>query len=142
MSSQMILTVLAGQESGESYTFSGKALCTIGRSRNCTIRLTGDATVSRHHCVLEFDNRQVKVTDLGSKNGTFVNGMLIGQRDPAKEADCTLLDVGPSLLNSGDHLCVGQSIFLVEIAECASYTAHIDHTESMGHTIRGMLALV
>jgi len=136
MSSQLTLTILAGQESGESYSFSGKTLCTIGRSRSCTIRLPGDATVSRHHCVLELDNERAKVTDLGSKNGTFVNGMLIGHRDPAKEADCTLVDVGPSILHTGDHLCVGQSVFLVEIAEYA------DHTESLGHTIHGILALV
>jgi uncharacterized RDD family membrane protein YckC len=45
----------------------------IGRSRSCDIRLRAD-TVSRLHAALVWRNDELVVEDLGSSNGTFVNG--------------------------------------------------------------------
>ena len=45
----------------------------IGRRKGCQVRL-GDARVSREHCRITFDGRQVTVADLDSANGTYVNG--------------------------------------------------------------------
>ena len=45
----------------------------IGRSRSCDIRLRED-TVSRLHAALVWRNDELVVEDLGSSNGTFVNG--------------------------------------------------------------------
>jgi uncharacterized RDD family membrane protein YckC len=45
----------------------------IGRSRSCDIRLRGD-TVSRLHAALVWRDDELVVEDLGSSNGTFVNG--------------------------------------------------------------------
>ncbi len=49
---------------------------TIGRSLGCPIRLE-DHSVSRHHADLERTEGGWIVRDLGSKNGTYVNGKLI-----------------------------------------------------------------
>ncbi len=45
----------------------------VGRSRSCDIRLKED-TVSRLHAVLVWQGRDLVLEDLGSSNGTFVNG--------------------------------------------------------------------
>lgn len=46
----------------------------IGRAKDCHLQLAS-SFVSRHHCELIPDesNRAVRVRDLGSQNGTFVN---------------------------------------------------------------------
>ena len=55
-----------------------------------------DVTVSRRHCVIEMHDGQVQVTDLGSHNGTLVNGIPVNKR----------------ALRHGDVLRVGQSELL------------------------------
>jgi hypothetical protein len=50
----------------------------IGRSDACDVRLE-DATVSRRHARLVFRDGAWIVQDLGSKNGTLLNGRLVGR---------------------------------------------------------------
>jgi pSer/pThr/pTyr-binding forkhead associated (FHA) protein len=45
----------------------------VGRERDCLLR-PDSPTVSRHHCVLLLDEYTLRVRDLGSKNGTYLNG--------------------------------------------------------------------
>lgn len=45
----------------------------IGRGEDCTIQLTSDR-VSRHHCEILYKNGHFEVHDLGSTNGTYLNG--------------------------------------------------------------------
>jgi len=55
----------------------------IGRDRQCEV-LLGDDTASRLHCQLTIrDNKTVSVCDLGSRNGTRINGESIGADDRA-----------------------------------------------------------
>src|SRR5687767_5295281 len=44
---------------------------TVGRAPDCTICVR-DIMLSRRHCALELQNNKWIVTDLGSKNGTFL----------------------------------------------------------------------
>jgi hypothetical protein len=46
---------------------------TLGRSSGCQLVL-GDATVSRRHAALVVRDRAWRIVDLGSSNGTWVNG--------------------------------------------------------------------
>ncbi|GAB3228712.1 DUF3662 and FHA domain-containing protein [Glycomyces halotolerans] len=48
----------------------------IGRGEQAQIRLP-DVGISRRHVRVDFDGRQVSVTDLGSTNGTLVNGQRV-----------------------------------------------------------------
>ena len=48
----------------------------LGRGQDADIRLE-DELVSRRHCALSFDGKFVTVKDLGSTNGTFVDGQPI-----------------------------------------------------------------
>jgi pSer/pThr/pTyr-binding forkhead associated (FHA) protein len=36
--------------------------------------------ISRYHCLLDINSPDIRVRDLGSLNGTIVNGKKIGQR--------------------------------------------------------------
>lgn len=56
------------------YTIAESAL--VGRARDCDISL-GVAHLSRHHARLTVTERGLKVEDLDSANGTFVNGQRI-----------------------------------------------------------------
>ena len=57
----------------------------VGRNEDCTIQLT-DHSVSGRHCELDFDGTRWWITDLGSRNGTRVNGIPIKHR-PLKPGD-------------------------------------------------------
>jgi len=52
----------------------------LGRSRECEVRL-GDADTSRRHAKIVCTGGRFVLHDLGSTNGTFVNGERIGQRE-------------------------------------------------------------
>jgi pSer/pThr/pTyr-binding forkhead associated (FHA) protein len=70
------LRILSGPHAGELIQIRrGKLL--IGREEDCLLRPDSEF-VSRHHCVLLLDDYTLRIRDLGSKNGTFVNGRRIG----------------------------------------------------------------
>jgi pSer/pThr/pTyr-binding forkhead associated (FHA) protein len=73
----------------------------IGRADDCNLRLA-NRFVSRHHCELIVSDRErvVRVRDLGSQNGTFVN-------DGPVTEECEL--------KNGDKLVVGCVPFEVHI---------------------------
>jgi eukaryotic-like serine/threonine-protein kinase len=116
------ITLTAPQEGlpDKEIVFAEPAECLIGRGPDCAVRIPGDpahGNVSRRHCVLEVDPPHVRVRDLGSRNGTFVNGRKIGQRPPdrpAESSDTWVSGVCP--LKDGDVLGVGGTTFRVRIA--------------------------
>ncbi len=70
-------------------------LAVIGRGRDCDIVLL-DERVSRQHTEIHFDGDTYLVSDLGSFNGTMINGKLLGDTRPLKHGD--QLQIGPVLL--------------------------------------------
>lgn len=46
----------------------------MGRDDGLPVSLAGESTVSRRHASVRLDGHRATVTDLGSTNGTFVNG--------------------------------------------------------------------
>jgi pSer/pThr/pTyr-binding forkhead associated (FHA) protein len=62
---------------GRPDIFVGRTLVVIGRHPRCDVQLDS-LQVSRHHCCLIEANGAVLVRDLGSKNGTRINGQRVG----------------------------------------------------------------
>ncbi|MBN1808486.1 MAG: sigma 54-interacting transcriptional regulator [Planctomycetes bacterium] len=58
----------------------------IGRDGDCDITL-GDRRASRRHAVIRAAGAGYEVEDLGSTNGTYVNGRRISGKKPAKTGD-------------------------------------------------------
>lgn len=85
------LTIESGPDAGHAHRASDHAL-RLGRSPDNDVILRDPAT-SGHHARLERRGDQFWVVDLGSTNGTFVNGESIQEKP----------------LNSGDRLTIGQN---------------------------------
>ena len=66
------LVVETGPQTGLTYVL-GDGETAAGRAAESNIYLE-DVTVSRHHAVFKVDGEGLTVTDLGSTNGTYVNG--------------------------------------------------------------------
>jgi two-component system, cell cycle response regulator len=87
------LVVLAGANVGEMYEVKGTLI--IGRGREADVRVQGDG-VSRKHVRLRASLGKVVLEDLGSTNGTFVNGERVATRS----------------LEDGDKIQVGTTTIL------------------------------
>ena len=117
------LCVIAGALRGREFVFDGPVHCIIGRAHDCDMRLPVEEDqleVSRHHCLLEIDPPAVHIRDLGSLNGTYVNGIKIGQRLPLQPAEDA--DLGPIAdhdLHDGDEIQVGHNVLRVEMTGAA-----------------------
>ena len=58
----------------------------IGRASECQVSLTS-STVSRHHAQILIAAGEVVLEDLGSKNGTLLNGSRIERTAPLRDGD-------------------------------------------------------
>ena len=87
------LVVIYGNELGRKYNLESPNL-TLGRSTKSDIQIDQES-VSRAHSKIVNSGRSVRIRDLGSTNGTYVNDELIEER--------TLMD--------GDLIKVGRTIF-------------------------------
>lgn len=90
------LFVVQGELLGHRFDLTGGRIV-IGREAGCEIRIR-DAEISRRHAEIRREANQFKVIDLGSSNGTSVNG----------------LSVKESWLRRGDRIQVGQTVILFQ----------------------------
>jgi len=72
---QFAITVVAGPDSGKAWT-SSQDRCRVGSNSANDLVLT-DPTVSRFHCEIVSDATGVRVRDLDSKNGVWVDGLRV-----------------------------------------------------------------
>lgn len=91
------LVVRAGPGAGTRYPLVTPGAVVMGRRPDCQV-VINFPNVSAHHARLTWDGQQFVVEDLGSTNGTFVNGYRL---------------TGPVQLRPGDVLSLGGSVELV-----------------------------
>lgn len=85
------LLVVHGRPQGKSFLFPvGEYI--FGRGPECHIQPNSD-WVSRQHCILRVTPENVFVRDLGSRNGTLVNGHRVREELQLSHGD--QLQVGP-----------------------------------------------
>ena len=88
------LRVTEGPDKGATFTLDTGAT-RVGTAPTCSVKLT-DPSVSRVHCEIRVDPGSVRITDLGSTNGTFVDS--VGVRDAILHAGCSVRVGGTTLL--------------------------------------------
>ncbi len=98
----------------ELITLTGQRV-TVGKLSTSVVSLNQDATVSRVHAVLENFGFAWSIRDLGSRNGTYVNGEKI---------------TAERVLRSGDELRLGNSRLIFWQAMQADGATADDNTES------------
>jgi len=96
MASQFQLIMRSGPTPGAAFTLEGDQI-TIGRDSVNEI-VINDAEVSRRHARLTFQGGKYVLEDLGSTNGTFVNGQRLA---------------GPRVLKPGEVVSFGEQIVMV-----------------------------
>ncbi|MFN7018889.1 MAG: FHA domain-containing protein [Fimbriimonadales bacterium] len=89
------LVAVQGPHAGQSFELTAE-LMTIGRDAVHPIALVNDMGVSRTHAQITKQGDQTLIEDLGSTNGTYVNGIRISAPTPIKPGDT--LQLGASLL--------------------------------------------
>jgi len=116
---RVIVTVTSGPLKGNTHIYEDARQCVIGRAADCDIQLSlpNDprfANISRHHCELDIDPPAVRVRDLGSRNGTWLNGERIHHGAYLEnEQDREPGDFVP--LKDGDELGIGFTTIRVRV---------------------------
>ncbi|MCA9585165.1 MAG: sigma 54-dependent Fis family transcriptional regulator [Myxococcales bacterium] len=97
-----VLTVTAGPDVGRAFRLdpAQPTRVLIGTSPACELRLT-DREASRRHAAIDRVGVDLRVTDLGSTNGTFVDRVKVLQAD----------------LQGGEFLRVGATMFRVDLED-------------------------
>ena len=107
---QVNLRVLAGPYEGRVFPFDEHDTFLIGRTKDAHLCLPEDRFFSRNHCLLEINPPRCFLRDLGSTNGTIVNGKRVNE----------------TFLQHGDQIQVGESILLVEVNAGRSAQRHAE----------------
>jgi len=117
---RVTLRVLAGPYTGREFVFDQHDTFLIGRSESAHLYLPEDRFFSRHHCLLEIAPPRCFLRDLGSTNGTYVNGQKVSE----------------AFLHSGDRIQGGQTVLEVEVqSERAATTASLEMPTLTGPTL-------
>jgi pSer/pThr/pTyr-binding forkhead associated (FHA) protein len=123
MSEKVTVTIEGEAAPRKEMVFSTRTMCMVGRANDCHIRFPSDLQhldVSRHHCLLGIDPPRVWVRDLGSKNGTFVNGTNIGQLSVYQLPEpASVFPVRECPVRGGDEIQVGHTLLHVAISGAA-----------------------
>jgi predicted component of type VI protein secretion system len=124
MATTVRLKLLTGPHKDRKFCFCGRTRCEVGRAFNCFVQLSGterDLLISRHHCRLHIDPPSVRIGDLGSINGTFINGKKVEptfKKAAVAPNDATFVDV-----KNGDLITIGGTTFRVDIVDCPHVAA-------------------
>lgn len=103
---KILFKVVSGNLAGRKYSAEESLAINIGRGDNCELCIPKemDPGISRQHCRLEITPPTVIISDLGSRNGTYLNEKLVVLD--------TKIDV-----KDGDSIKIGETVFVMEIIE-------------------------
>ncbi|MBD1886158.1 protein kinase domain-containing protein [Microcoleus vaginatus] len=131
MSSKVTLTITSGNLKGREFTFDTRTTCIIGRAKDCYPKIPDDEkhrTISRYHCLLDINPPDIRVRDFGSKNGTFVNGKKIGQREAHQTPEEAAQIQFPEYdLQKGDEFTLSDTSFRVGVALDPEIVKNLQH---------------
>ncbi|MBX6313907.1 MAG: protein kinase [Isosphaeraceae bacterium] len=100
----IVLRVTAGPHQGDEYVFDRHDTFVVGRSPLVHFPVPEDRWLSRDHFLIEFNPPLCYLKDMGSTNGTKVNGHRVAE----------------AWLHDGDVIAAGKSEFVVQVLDTAS----------------------
>ena len=96
----MDINLILFKKDGSQKSFAlPSSLTVVGRRHDCDLCIPL-MDVSKRHCQLDQNSETLEVRDLGSRNGTFLNGRRVDGETP---------------VNAGDYLQVGPLVFQLQI---------------------------
>ncbi|MCA1686905.1 MAG: FHA domain-containing protein, partial [Planctomycetia bacterium] len=93
---KVVLRVTSGPHAGAERTFAAAGSYAVGRSPNVPFSLPEDRLLSREHFLIEVNPTLCDLLDLGSTNGTKVNGLRV---ERARLSDGDVIAAGDSALS-------------------------------------------
>jgi pSer/pThr/pTyr-binding forkhead associated (FHA) protein len=116
MFERVILRATNGEWKGQEFVLENEADYILGRSRDCSCVLDDPLRlVSRRHCRIKVHAPFVRIQDLGSRNGTQVNGTRIDCREKGQLFEEFLQQASAEHpLDDGDTLQIAGYEFQVE----------------------------
>ncbi len=102
----VILEAISGPIIGRRIEVHVGAILRIGRTGKADYAIAEDGYLSGSHFAVECDGAQCRIRDLGSSNGTFVNGSRITEQ----------------VVREGDSVVAGGSTFRIHVDELPSIT--------------------
>lgn len=116
MPAKVTLQVASGALAGTNYEFDAHDTFFFGRHPDCRASLPVDPLVSRHHFILEVNPPEVRLRDLGSRNGTFVNDVRHGGREADETPEQGAARRFPEVaLQQGDRIRVGNTEIVIHV---------------------------
>jgi len=114
------LIAISGPRKGSIFNLT-EAETTVGRDPANRV-VVSDQALSRRHCVIQKEGDRLKLVDLESRNGSFVNGVPVRER----------------WLEHGDQIEIGESVlfFLLRDEEAAGPAPSGEPEESASSTLR------
>lgn len=106
------LTILDGKQKGRTIDLT-EPVFLIGRGERCHLR-PSSGLVSREHAEFAIKGNSLIVRDMGSRNGTLLNGKAL---------------TAPKTLKDGDHVQVGPWTFAVSLQGADQATARPDRVD-------------
>jgi hypothetical protein len=118
MGAKVKLQIKQGKDAGKIFPFTEHDTFVFGRMPDCHACIPDDGQVSRHHFILEANPPQACLRDLGSLNGTWVNGKKFGAREKGETPEKAARRCYPQVaLKHGDRITVGRTELEVSIEQ-------------------------
>jgi DNA-binding NtrC family response regulator len=120
------LTVVEGPDAGASLPLdvASPTRVLVGQSKACQLVLS-DRQVSRRHVGADLHHGSVKIVDLGSKNGTRVNGVRVFE----------------AIVEPGDRIALGGTTLRVDLADAPHEPANMTPNVNFGRIVGASVAM-
>ena len=116
MAGKVRLQVIEGVMQGQAFAFEEHDTFIFGRMDDCHACLPDDEMVSRHHFIMEVNPPDARIRDLGSLNGTYVNGIKYGGREEGETPEEGSRREYPEVdMKDGDQIKVGGTVLTVYV---------------------------
>jgi serine/threonine-protein kinase len=115
MTSKVKISITRGKLAGKSFSIKKPGFISIGGAKECHITLPDDEMVADRHCLLIIRPDEVRLRDLGSVHGTYVNGRVFGAGAEGLTDESGAPQTQEIRLKNNDRLTIGSTEIVIRI---------------------------